>query len=169
MGLHALLLEIFPTQGSNPGVPHCRWILYHLSHQGSPRILECVAYPFSRGSSCPGTESGSPAFQAVILYQLSYQRCPVLMLQRDNSCKAMSTVPGIYYTPNKWLLLLFRGLPWWLSGKESNCNAEYLDSISGSGRSPGKGNGYPLQCSCLENSMDRGSWWATKSWTRLSD
>ena len=32
---HALLQGIFPTQGSNPGLPHCRWILYHLSHQGS--------------------------------------------------------------------------------------------------------------------------------------
>ena len=42
---------IFPTQGSNPGLPHCRQILYHLSHQGSPWILEWVAYPFSRGSS----------------------------------------------------------------------------------------------------------------------
>ena len=34
-------------------------------------------------------------------------------------------------------------------------------SIPGSGRSPGIGNGSPLQCSCLENSMDRGAWWAT--------
>ena len=42
---------IFPTQGSNPGLPHCRQILYQLSHQGSPRILAWVAYPFSRGSS----------------------------------------------------------------------------------------------------------------------
>ena len=39
-GLHALLQGIFPTQGSNPGFLHCRWILYHLSHQGSPRMLE---------------------------------------------------------------------------------------------------------------------------------
>ena len=44
---------IFPTQGSNPGFPHCRWILYHLNHQGSPRTLEWVAYPFSSGSSQP--------------------------------------------------------------------------------------------------------------------
>ena len=44
VGCHALLQGIFPTQGSNPGLPHCRWILYHLSHQGSPRILEWVAY-----------------------------------------------------------------------------------------------------------------------------
>ena len=42
---------IFPTQGSNPGLPHCRQVLYHLSHQGSPRILEWAAYPFSMGSS----------------------------------------------------------------------------------------------------------------------
>ena len=48
---HALLHAIFPTQGSKPGLQNCRWILYHLSHQGSLRILEWVAYPFSRGSS----------------------------------------------------------------------------------------------------------------------
>ena len=40
-----------PTQGSNPGLPHCRWIIYQLSHKGSPRIMEWVAYPFSSGSS----------------------------------------------------------------------------------------------------------------------
>ena len=51
MGCHALLQRIFPTQGSNTGLPHCRKILYHLSHLGSVRILEWVAYPFSRGSS----------------------------------------------------------------------------------------------------------------------
>ena len=38
-----VLQGIFPTQGSNSGLPHWRWILYHLSHQGSPRILEWVA------------------------------------------------------------------------------------------------------------------------------
>ena len=41
------------TQGSNSGLPHCRWILYHLNHQGTPRILEWVVYPFTRGSSRP--------------------------------------------------------------------------------------------------------------------
>ena len=49
--------EIFPTQGSNPGLPHCGQILYQLSHQGSPRILEWVAYPFSRRSSCPRNQT----------------------------------------------------------------------------------------------------------------
>ena len=50
----------------------------------------------------------------------------------------------------------------------------YISSIPGSGRSPGEGNGNPLQFSCLENPMDRGTWQATvhvvaKSWTQLSD
>ena len=50
-GSLSLLQEIFPTQGSNPGLPHCRRILSHLSHEGSPRIPKWVAYPFSRRSS----------------------------------------------------------------------------------------------------------------------
>ena len=50
VGSHSLLQGIFSSQGSNPGLPHCRQILYQLSHQGSPRMLEWVAYPFSSGS-----------------------------------------------------------------------------------------------------------------------
>ena len=50
VGSLTLLQGIFPTQGSNPGLLHCRQILYQLSHQGSPRTLEWVAYPFSSGS-----------------------------------------------------------------------------------------------------------------------
>jgi len=46
----SLLQEIFSTQGLKPGLPPCRQILYLLSHKGSLRILEWVAYPFSRGS-----------------------------------------------------------------------------------------------------------------------
>ena len=53
VGCLALLQGIFPTQGSNPGLPNFRWILYCLSHQGTPRILEWVAYSSSRGSSLP--------------------------------------------------------------------------------------------------------------------
>ena len=48
-----LLQGIFPTQGSNPGLPHCRQILYQLSRTGSPKILEWVAYPFCSRSSQP--------------------------------------------------------------------------------------------------------------------
>ena len=53
LSLLPLLQEIFPTQESNPGLPHCGWTLYQLSHRGSPRILEWVAYPFFSGSSWP--------------------------------------------------------------------------------------------------------------------
>ena len=51
VGSLSLLQGIFPTQGLNPGLLHCRQILYQLSHKGSSRILEWVAYPFSRGPS----------------------------------------------------------------------------------------------------------------------
>ena len=56
---------------------------------------------------------------------------------------------------------LFRGFPGGSGGKESTCNAGDLGSIPGLRRSPGEGNSYPLQYSCLENSMDRGAWQAT--------
>ena len=58
VGSLSLLQGIFPTQGSNPGLPHCRQILYQLSHKGSLRILEWIAYPFSRGSSWPRNHTG---------------------------------------------------------------------------------------------------------------
>ena len=61
-----------------------------------------------------------------------------------------------------------------LAGKKSACHAGDPSSIPRSGRSPGEGNGDPLQYSCLENTLDRGAWWATvlgveKSWTQLND
>ena len=66
------------------------------------------------------------------------------------------------------------GFPGGSEVKASACNAGDLGSIPGSGRSPGEGNGNPLQYSCLENPMDRGAWWTTvhgvaKSRTQLSD
>ena len=53
VGSLSLLQGIFATQVLHPGLTHCSWIRYHLSHKGSPRIPEWVAYPFSRGSSRP--------------------------------------------------------------------------------------------------------------------
>ena len=55
---HAFLQEIFQAHGLNPGLPYYGRILYHLSHQGSPVILEWVAYPFSRGLSQPRNQIG---------------------------------------------------------------------------------------------------------------
>ena len=71
VGSQSLLQEIFPTQGSNPGLPQCRRILYQLSHKGSPRILEWVAYTF------PPQELNQGLLHCRwILYQLSYQGSP---------------------------------------------------------------------------------------------
>ena len=63
VGSLSLLQGIFPTQVLNPGLPHCRQILYQLSHLGSPRILEWVAYPSSADLPDPGIELGFPAWQ----------------------------------------------------------------------------------------------------------
>ena len=57
VGCHSRLWGIFPVLGSNPGLPHCKQILYHLSYQGSPRILGWAAYPFSGGSSWPSNQT----------------------------------------------------------------------------------------------------------------
>ena len=72
------------------------------------------------------------------------------------------------------LPIQFGSFPGGLDGKASAYNAEDLGSIPGLGKSPGEGNGTPLQYSCLENPMDGAAWQATvhdvaKSWTRLSD
>ena len=70
--------------------------------------------------------------------------------------------------------MVVQGFPGGSEVKASACNAGYLGSIPGSGRSPGEGNGNPLQYSSLENPMDGGACWATvhgvkKSRTQLSD
>ena len=64
-----------------------------------------------------------------------------------------------------WVIVIDNGcftahemLPQWLSGKDSTCSAGDAGSVPGSGRSPGEGNGNPLQYSCLGNPMDRGAW-----------
>ena len=55
----------------------------------------------------------------------------------------------------------WKGLPWSLTGNKFTCSAGDVASIPGLGRSPGKGNGTPLQSSCLENPMEGGAWRAT--------
>ena len=60
-GSLSLLQRIFPTQRSNPGLPQCREILHQLSHKGSPRILEWVAFPSPTDLPDPGIEPRSPA------------------------------------------------------------------------------------------------------------
>ena len=71
----SLLQGIFPTQGSSPGHPHYRWILYQLSHKGSLRTLDWVAYLFSSGSSQPRDQTTLQ----VDSYQLSHRVSPRIL------------------------------------------------------------------------------------------
>ena len=80
-----------------------------------------------------------------------------------------SWVGKIPWRRNRLPTPVFLGFPCGSAGKESTCNAGDLGSISGLGRSPGEGKGYPLQCSDLENSMDCIVHGVEKSQTRLSD
>ena len=70
------LQGISPTHGLSTGLLHCRQILYQLSHKESPRILEWVAYPFSRESSWPRKWTGVSCIVSGFFYQLSYQGSP---------------------------------------------------------------------------------------------
>ena len=108
------------------------------------RILERVAMTFSRGSSRPRD-------------------------QTSDSC----TSRRVLYTSTTWETPEYNYFPGGSDGKVSAYNAGDLGSIPGSGRSPGEGNGHPLQYSWLENPMDRGAWrttihGVTKSQTGLS-
>ena len=89
----SLLQKIFPTQGLNPGLLYSRWILYQLSHQGSTRILEWVAYPFARASSRPRNRTGSPALQADSLpTELPGEPTKVLNVHKDEQSLSPSTL-----------------------------------------------------------------------------
>ena len=73
----SLLQGIFPTQGWKPGLPHCRQILYQLSHEESPRILECVAYPFSSRSSLPRNGTGVSCIAGGFFTNWTIREAPV--------------------------------------------------------------------------------------------
>ena len=109
--------------------PTLQAILYQLSHQGSPRILEWVAYPFSRGSSRPRNWTGVSCIKGG---WGSYEGSPSkTQHKQDLSQNWTSLVPQ-----------MVKNLPAMLGD---------LGLIPGLGRSPGEGNGNPLQYSCLEN------------------
>ena len=89
VGSLSLLQGFFQTQRLNPGLLHCRWILYQLSQKGSPRILEWVAYPFSSGSSDPGIKLESPALQGDSLPTEPSEKPPF-------PCYCLSAKHGVY-------------------------------------------------------------------------
>ena len=81
VGCHALLQGIFPTQGLNPGLPYCRQILYLLSHQGNPRILEVGSLSLLQGIFLTQESNQGLLHCTQILYQLSYLGSPEQIYQ----------------------------------------------------------------------------------------
>ena len=99
-------------------------------------------------------------------------------LENLKTSRNLITTPRDADVIDEWCVLRFEKRferchnPWWLSGKESTCNAENVVSIPRLGQSPGERNGSPLQYSCLGNPMVRGAWqdpWGHKSVPRLTD
>ena len=78
----SLLQGIFPTQGSNRGLLHCRGILYQLSHKESPRILKWVAYPFSSRSSQPNYQS----WRTCLMFSTFWLGCLAFLFLSCMSC-----------------------------------------------------------------------------------
>ena len=148
MGFHSLLQGIFLTQGLNLGLPHCRQIIYHLSHQGKPssgvlsKNKKCFLDPKCSQTNCR---------IIYITWRRKWQPTPVLLPGKSHRRKSLVDCS-----------------PW---GREESDTTEWLHfhfSLS----CIGEGNGNPLQCSCLENPRDGGAWWAavygvTQSGTRL--
>ena len=126
------------------------------------RILEWVAFPFSKRSSQPRNRTQLSRIEGGFFTNWATRKeCHINKLRVRDKFKL-------------WEGYTMVGFPGDSNGKESACNAGDLGSIPGSGRSPGEGNGSPLQYPCPENPMDRGAWRATvsgaaKSQTQLSN
>ena len=102
VGFHALLQGIVSTQGSNSGLPHCRCILYCLSHQESPRILKWVAYPFSRRSSWTWNQIKSTCFAGRIFTRwATWDKSTILQGKKkncvDKCCPSFSSAENTYF------------------------------------------------------------------------
>ena len=191
MGNYFLLQNIFPTQGLNPSFPHCKQILYHLSHQGSTRILECSSTPhpqlllmkevwlLNEGSSdSVAAPQGSTPGETVLMLCCSGQG-----RESRNQGISLSLLQGIFPTQElNWGLLHCRWILYQLSypgsprptSSQSLINFILVFEMIYSRLRSGEGNGTPLQYSCLENPVDGGAWWAAvhgvaKSRTQLSD
>ena len=98
LGSLSLLQGIFPTQGWNPGLPHCRRILYQLSHKGSWRILAWVAYPFSSGSSRPRNRTGISCIAGRFFTNRAMREALINLILANNK----ADVPRAQETSTAW-------------------------------------------------------------------
>ena len=97
VGSHSLLQGIFPTQGLNPGFPHCRQILYQQNHKWSPRILELVAYLFSSGFFRPRNRTR--------VYDLHWKHIKTAIILPTKVCIVKAMVfPVVMYGCESWTI-----------------------------------------------------------------
>ena len=155
MGTLSLLQQIFPAQESNWGLLHCRWILYQLSHQGSPHILLNPSFYIAnreklQGETCEECCKGESQIQDIINIQSKDNKCKMQLTQGQGAEKQTQ----LQTTHQEWApeVAIVVKYPPATAG-----DARDAGSIPGSRRSPGGGHGNPLQYPCLENPTDRGA------------
>ena len=119
----SLLQGTVPIQGSNPGLPHCRWILYQLSHKGNPRILEWVAYLFSSGSSRPRNQTGVSHIAGRFFFFFFFKLYNILLVLPNIEMN----LPQVYLCFPSWTLL-HPPSPYHPSGS-SQCTSPKASSI----------------------------------------
>ena len=100
VGSLSLLQGIFPTQESTWGLLHCRWILYQPSYQGSPRILEWVAYPFSSRSSHPRNPIRVSSITGGFFTNQAIREAPEINLTKEKKRKAWHT--AVHVVTKNW-------------------------------------------------------------------
>ena len=157
-----------PTPGIEPRFSALQANSLPAEPQGSPRILEWVAYPFSRGSSQPRSWTGVSCIAGGFFTNWAIRKT---LIPTTHPFIIIYSLLIIYP-----LLICLSTTNQWFSVKESAWQAGDAGSIPKAGRGPGEWNGnpLPLQYSCLGNPVDRGAWWATvhgvaKSRARLSN
>ena len=91
VGSCSLLQRIFPTQGLNPGLLHCRQILYYLSHQGSPRI----AYPFSKGTCWPRKQTRVSCIAGRFFTSGAIREAHDFLAQENKICHCFYFYPSV--------------------------------------------------------------------------
>ena len=146
----------------------CGDCVYHFCHIHWSELIH-MAIPNGKGAweICTGS--------IVVAHGLSCcEACGIFLNQEDWTHVSYTGRWILYHWATRETTNRILELPRCLTDKESACQAEETCSIPGSGRPPGKGNGNPLQCSCLGNPKDRGAWRVTvhgiiKSQTQLND
>ena len=164
---HALLQGIFPTQGLNPGLLHCRWILYCLSHQNSHTIFTAKKY-FTMKKFFFSKSAQNSLVKSIDMYQSINCASTICMIKilifffafcyiglpwqlgKESTCNCRrhrfnSWVGKICWRRDRLPTLVFLGFSCGSAGKKSTCNVGDLGLIPGLGRCPREGKGYPLQ------------------------